>query len=549
MGKLTRFSILLAVLTALASCSSLSSTPSQGTQAGVQITVAIQEPQRDALTGSREVEVRASVTGAPRIDKVELIYQGQGGASGRIPLSPQRNLWKGKLPSNLPSDKYTLKAKAYVGSLSRESEEVVFTYDKDSPLVAFLSPVSGSLLKGVVTVRVQATDNVGVARVQLLDGGMVLGESTAGVNGVFTFDVDTTRLEDGDRTWRAVAWDTTGNVSDPAEITVRVRNQGVLPTLSILLPQPDVPVGVQVTVKASVTKKGDAFTWQPTDGHNLWVRVYDYRGHKVAEAPLLADGAEPPDNADSVAEVLLDLGNVPNDLYRFVVEGQVWVEGRLYRLFQERMVEVQANSNLPPALVVYYPRKGSILPGGLFYVVADVTDDSNTFKVHAVEVRLIRGSCQDPQPENYLLRYEAARPYGLFVMSVPLDGHPYIEDGDYCLRVVAIDNEDFSLRNIQEFGVTVNRAATLPTANISVDPSTATVVVPGTATWRVRFSSPTNYVALLRKDGVFVDIRSGSGSDFPLQRTFYYGDEGTWDLVVVFGGGKAQSQPVVVTLP
>jgi hypothetical protein len=84
MEKPSRFSILLVLLTALASCNSWNGNPSQGTQTGVQIAVAIQKPQKDALTNIREVEVRASVTGASKIDKVELTYQ--GGASGVITL-------------------------------------------------------------------------------------------------------------------------------------------------------------------------------------------------------------------------------------------------------------------------------------------------------------------------------------------------------------------------------------------------------------------------------------------------------------------------------
>jgi hypothetical protein len=1007
MEKPSRFSILLILLTALASCNFWNGNPSQSAQAGVQIAVAIQKPEKDALTNIREVEVRASVTGASKIDKVELTYQ--GGASGVITLLPQQNLWKGELPPTLPSGKYTLKAKAYVGTSTKESEEVPFTYDKDSPRVEFLSPGSGSLLRGVVTVRVQATDNVGVARVQLLDGGTLLGESTSGVNGVFTFDVDTTRLGDGDRTWRAVAsdrsgnfaeatlavrvdntapvvrwfnpangavvggvvtlvaeatdgvdgslpvtfkangqvlvdadanaagfqwdtrgysgqvtlvaeardgagnvgsasvvvtvdqtvadrtaprveflspgsgsllrgvvtvrvqatdnvgvarvqlldggtllgestsgvngvftfdvdttrlgdgdrtwravasdrsgnfaeatlavrvdntapvvrwfnpangavvdlapvvlqvgvvdanpssdpvvfevngvplsgstwmptadgfytltarakdavgnegiasiqvtvdlvppqlrwvapspgpiqgrlsfrveavdqplsvqrvfflsdrdgrvsflgegtstdgrywdftWDTTGfangnvdlkavavgasgkqsvaplsvtvdnpdlekptvawldpldgqnvagevtlrlraldnqsvsevrvfaggtllgtlsgapyelawettrlsdgpvvlkaiardaagNMSDPAEITVQVRNQGKPPALSLLLPEVGVPVGVQVTVRASVTKQGDAFTWQPINGHNLWVRVYDYRGNKVTEAPLLVNGAEPSDNADSVAEALLDLGRVPNDLYRFVVEGQVVVNGVPFRLYQERMVEVVTSSNLPPALVIYQPRNGTILSSNVFYLVGDVTDDSG--EVHAVEVRLVEGTCDAPGQQNYLLRYEA-NPYGLFFMQVPLDGYPYIQDGSYCLRVVAIDSANQSLRNIQEFDVQVDRGMSPPTASISV--SSDTVVVPGTVTWTVTFSSPATYTVLVRKNGRIVDSVAGTGSSRSLSRAFSDGDVGSWDLVVVFeaGGvqGMVQGGVVAVTAP
>jgi hypothetical protein len=417
--------------------------------------------------------------------------------------------------------------------------------DLEKPTVAWLDPLDGQNVAGEVTLRLRALDNQSVSEVRVFAGGTLLGTLSGAP---YELAWETTRLSDGPVVLKAIARDAAGNMSDPAEITVQVRNQGKPPALSLLLPEVGVPVGVQVTVRASVTKQGDAFTWQPINGHNLWVRVYDYRGNKVTEAPLLVNGAEPSDNADSVAEALLDLGSVPNDLYRFVVEGQVVVNGVLFRLYQERMVEVVTSSNLPPALVIYQPRNGTILSSNVFYLVGDVTDDSG--EVHAVEVRLVEGTCRNPGQQNYLLRYEA-NPYGLFFMQVPLDGYPYIQDGSYCLRVVAIDSANQSLRNIQEFDVQVDRGMSPPTASISV--SSDTVVVPGTVTWTVTFSSPATYTVLVRKNGRIVDSVVGTGSSRSLSRAFSDGDVGTWDLVVVFeaGGvqGMVQGGVVAVTTP
>jgi hypothetical protein len=417
--------------------------------------------------------------------------------------------------------------------------------DLEKPTVAWLDPLDGQNVAGEVTLRLRALDNQSVSEVRVFAGGTLLG-TLSGAPYELTWE--TTGLSDGPVVLKAIARDAAGNMSDPAEITVQVRNQGKPPALSLLLPEAGVPVGVQVTVRASVTKQGDAFTWQPTNGHNLWVRVYDYRGNKVTEAPLLVNGAEPSDNADSVAEALLDLGRVPNDLYRFVVEGQVVVNGVSFRLYQERMVEVVTSSNLPPALVIYQPRNGTILSGSVFYLVGDVTDDSG--EVHAVEVRLVEGTCDAPGQQNYLLRYEA-NPYGLFFMQVPLDGYPYIQDGSYCLRVVAIDSANQSLRNIQEFNVLVNRRMSPPTASISV--SRDTVVVPGTTTWTVTFSSSASYTVLVRKNGRIVDSVVGTGSSLTLSRAFSDGDVGSWDLVVVFEAdrvqGMVQGGAVAVTAP
>ncbi|WP_337845829.1 Ig-like domain-containing protein, partial [Thermus sp.] len=188
-------------------------------QASVSISLAIETPSSGEITNKRSVAVQASVTGASRIDKVEVYYQDN---TPPIHLQPQSGFWKGELPSSLPSGEYTLKAKAYVGSLEKESQPIRFTYDKDHPSVA-IDPLSSLVVKGTVTVVVRATDNVGVARVQLFAGGTLLGEQTSGVGDRYTFSVDTTRLPDGSHTLRAVAVDRSGNASE-ALVGVTVDN-------------------------------------------------------------------------------------------------------------------------------------------------------------------------------------------------------------------------------------------------------------------------------------------------------------------------------------
>lgn len=419
--------------------------------------------------------------------------------------------------------------------------------DLVKPTVTWLDPLDNQNVAGSTTLRLRVLDNQAVQEVRVFAGGTLLSVLS---QAPYELVWDSTTVADGPVVLKAVATDTAGNSSNPAEITVNVRNQGVPPLLSILLPQADVAVGVQFTARASVTRQQTSFTWQPTSGNNLWARVYDYRGRLVQEKPLRVNGAQPSDNADSVAEAVFDLGNVPNDTYRLVVEGFVVVNGAPFRLYQERMVEVKTNSNLPPALVIYQPRDGTILPSGFLYLVGDVTDDSG--RVHAVEVRLIGGTCQNPSQENYLLRYEAG-PYGLFFMTIPLDAYPFIANGGYCLRVVGVDAADRTLRNIQEFNVTVDRGAgPVPTATISASPST--IVVPGTASWTVSFSSAVRYTALLRKDGKVVEGRSGSGASLSFSRAFSDQDVGAWDLVVVFEDGTgiqgfASGGPVAVTRP
>ncbi|WP_203971161.1 Ig-like domain-containing protein [Thermus thermophilus] len=421
---------------------------------------------------------------------------------------------------------------------------VIDNPDLEKPVVTWIDPLPGQNVAGVYPLRVQARDNQAIREVRLYVGGQRVHTFT---QPPYVFGWSTTSLQDGPVALMAVAIDTSGNPSEPAEIQVNIRNTGFPPALSILEPEEGGKVGVQFAVRASVTKQGSAFTWsQP-----LKAKVYDYRGNLVKEADMLVNNAPPPDDSDSVSEAFLDLGNVPSDVYRLVVEGEVQVNGNPFRLYQERLVSVVVSSNLPPALVVYQPVQDTILTGKTLYLAGEVTDDSG--RVRAVEVRLIGGGCANPGQENYLMRYEAG-PYGPFFMRVPLDGHPYITDGPYCLRVVAVDEDDFTLRNIQEFDVTVDRTASDPGGNLSVTTSSSPVVPGSSATWTVNFGSNATYTIFLRKDGVVQEVYKGTAPSVSFTRSFSDGDLGSWDVVAVyvaasgvqgalFGGSVAVVQP------
>ncbi len=90
--------------------------------------------------------------------------------------------------------------------------------DSTSPTVAITSPTNGGTVHGTVDVEVTATDNAGVARVELYDGAQLLGTLTLPPYG---FVWDTTGLA-GTRTLTAVAYDTSGNkkTSNPVSVTV-----------------------------------------------------------------------------------------------------------------------------------------------------------------------------------------------------------------------------------------------------------------------------------------------------------------------------------------
>ncbi len=93
--------------------------------------------------------------------------------------------------------------------------------DNTAPTVAITSPTTGASVAGTVTVNVNASDNIGVSRIECyLDGQ--LGGSSSGASTAFSWD--TTAWTNGSHTLQAKAFDAAGNASSSSPVTVSVQN-------------------------------------------------------------------------------------------------------------------------------------------------------------------------------------------------------------------------------------------------------------------------------------------------------------------------------------
>lgn len=92
--------------------------------------------------------------------------------------------------------------------------------DRQAPTVVWRQPADGAQVSGAVTLEVEATDNVGVAKVEFFAGSTKLGEDTSAP---YTFAWNTTGYPDGPVTLKARAVDTAGNASE-ATLQVTVAN-------------------------------------------------------------------------------------------------------------------------------------------------------------------------------------------------------------------------------------------------------------------------------------------------------------------------------------
>ena len=392
------------------------------------------------------------------------------------------------------------------------------------PTVEFVNVNDGQVLTGNVSVRLQVHTAPGtdVDSVKLYLRSQKVGEVKGQASVVIP--VDTTQFPNGDAELRAEATARKGElVSFPgvATITVKLSNK-IPPTLQIAEPTDGSKISGTLPVVVVVQKQTTPFTYQGP----IVVNLYDYDNHLVDRREITA-----PDDQDFVGRIdpVFDISDSyrPNDVYYVEAHAVVRLEGDTAdRVLTSRVrVTTYSESNLPPALRIDYPFRlqnydvstspatGVPVIGDYFGVMGLVTDDSG--KVHAIEVRLIcDGSiptveddgCKE-NPINALMPYLAS-PYGWYSEQIVTNATPYIPDGLYILKVVAIDNDDVNLRNTQEIVVRVDRTATAeadrqvllsnPIALVDSQdpPDDQLIVAPGTASWTLDLSSAPNPVVM-----------------------------------------------------
>lgn len=99
---------------------------------------------------------------------------------------------------------------------------VVVRPDNEAPRVSVVFPDPGPLPPGTVTLRAQATDNVGVDAVTFYVDGRPVGTVKAQP---YNLDWDSRTVEDGTHMLTAKAFDAANNVGESAVVTIQTRNQ------------------------------------------------------------------------------------------------------------------------------------------------------------------------------------------------------------------------------------------------------------------------------------------------------------------------------------
>jgi hypothetical protein len=125
--------------------------------------------------------------------------------------------------------------------------------DKTAPIAAIQTPSSGAAVTGMTTVTVNASDNVGVTKVEFYVNGVLKNTETVAP---YSFSWDTAAIANGSYTLSAKSYDAAGNIGQSSSISVTVNNPAPdtkAPLVSLTAPVNKSTVKGTITVSASAS--------------------------------------------------------------------------------------------------------------------------------------------------------------------------------------------------------------------------------------------------------------------------------------------------------
>lgn len=368
------------------------------------------------------------------------------------------------------------------------------------------APYSGSL-SVTVAGNYDATSTVDRVILEVTDAaGNVDNTTYVSSSPTATFSVDTSRYVDGGLSLKAIALTKEGLRGETATKTVQIRNVSA-PTLAILSPDAGATLTGPTTVRIQLRQGNTPFTLQALDrtGSDVRLSVRDFRGQIVktmlGKAQQISEG---------VYEAYLPLDLIGPDFssnaYTLEVSAAATLaDGSTRTLSNAAQISTQVSDNKPPALSVLMPAyindpytnvdvRGILSRNSALMIQASDDNGVSSVRVDFVCDDATKVGGQEcpraPYSYNVPVSEEGGVFSRVFEIGALLDGQPYVQNGNYTLRVTAYDGKN---ANIQEFPVRVSRAA-VDSSIAGLDDFMTTIVIPDdrpgqlnptSATWEV----------------------------------------------------------------
>jgi subtilisin family serine protease len=210
-------------------------------------TASISSPANGSVVTGASVAISANAADASGIQKVDF-YRDGGQLIGTDTSAPYSVSWSLSGVSNDSHNLYVV-ATDMTGN-SAASAGVSVVVDNAPPAVAITTPASGAKVGGTISVSANATDNVGISKVQFYrDSNVLLGTV---LSPPFSINWNTTSVTAGAHTLYAVATDSSNLTATSATISVTVDN--TLPTVTLTAPTSNALLhGAAVTMSATAS--------------------------------------------------------------------------------------------------------------------------------------------------------------------------------------------------------------------------------------------------------------------------------------------------------
>lgn len=349
-----------------------------GRSADVPVTVAdleapsvrIDRPDAGSFVGG-VVRVEAAAADNRAVMRVELRADGEVVGTATAPP------WAVDWDTGTRSGPVTLEAQAWDAHLTAVSAPVTVTLDNAPPSVAVVAPTAGSAVAGSVEVRVEASDDDHVARVELYAGGAYVDAATW--NGTFwVVSWNSGTLPNGVVALQARAYDRAGNVASSAGVPVEVKD---LTAPVVAITEPAAGALLRGTVQVSATATDDGV---------------------VTGVDFLADGTRIDFDAEAPYGVPWSTALRP--------DGEVTVKARVSDLggnVGEASVTVTVD-NHGPAVAIASPPAGTV--HGVVAVKAVATDPYGVdfVDIWADGMLLGRGTAVTGEPDTYAVEWVTA---------------------------------------------------------------------------------------------------------------------------------------------
>lgn len=289
-----------------------------------------------------------------------------------------------------------------------------------------------------------------------------------------TFSLDTSKYKDGDLKLRVIALTKEGLRGETSPRTVQVSNISA-PTFEILSPDAGATITGPTTVRVQIREGNTPFTLKGLSGvNNVRLDVRDFRGEIVKTT---YGAVQQISSGVFEAFIPLDLIGSEFSSNSYLLETSAIAQlsnGSNVNVGASTKIVTQVGDNKPPALSVIMPAYkddpySSTNVRAIFSrnsaLMIQASDDKQVTSIRVDFVcndatKLLGQECPRA-PYTYNIPGPGTSVgtevlYRVFDIGAQMDGQPYIQNGNYTLRVTAYDG---SSANIQEFPVRMSRAA------------------------------------------------------------------------------------------